>query len=211
MKILSLTTTNFMPYKGQMTLAFPQDTIRNVMIVLGDNMRGMSSLLNAMRWVFYGQAFGRHLREIPLNALLNTEAASEGDGLIEAHVQFEVNGHRYDLRRRAHKKTLVARPTRPEDFEMSVGLQKDSVAIPGYLIEAEINQVAPEQISRFFLFDGELLQEYESLLIEGSEQGKRIKDAIEQVLGVPALVHGRDEIATLLKISQKQQAKDLSH
>jgi DNA sulfur modification protein DndD len=211
MKLTTLTTNNFMPYKGTMTLTFPQDQGRNVMIVIGDNMRGKSSLLNAMRWAFYGQALDRHLAVIPLHDLLNSEAASEGDGLIEAHVQFEANGHKYDLRRKAQKKPLVARPTRPEDFDVTVALQKDSMAIPGYQIEAEINQIAPEQISRFFLFDGELLQEYESLLIEGSNQGKKIKEAIEQVLGLPALVQGRDEIAFLLKAAQKQQTKDLSH
>src|SRR5271157_5208493 len=37
-----------------------------------------------------------------------------------------------------------------------------------------------------------------------------LKEAIEQVLGVPALTNGRDEIATLLKTAQKQQAKDLA-
>jgi DNA sulfur modification protein DndD len=210
MKLLSLTMHNFMPYKGTQTLTFPGDPARNVMIVLGDNMRGKSSILNAMRWAFYDSALDRHLNNIPLHELLNNEAADEGDGLIEVHVRFEANGHLYDLRRRAQKKPFVARPSRPEDFEATVSLQRDSMAVPGFQIEPEINQIAPEQISRFFLFDGELLQEYESLLIEGSAQGKKIKEAIEQVLGVPALVQGRDEISTLLKTAQRQQTRDLS-
>lgn len=122
---------------------------------------------------------GRHLREIPLHELHNKEAALEGDWTMETSVRFEAEGHHYDLRRRATKRKLVAQPSRPEDFEVIVGLQKDSIAVSGHLIEAEINRFAPEQVSRFFLFDGELLQEYETLLIEGSEQGRRIKEAIE--------------------------------
>jgi DNA sulfur modification protein DndD len=211
MKLLSLTMGNFMPFKGDVTLEFPQNSGSNVMIVFGDNMRGKTSLLNAVRWALYGRALGRHLREIPLHQLLNTDAALEGDWTVEVHLRFEASGHTYDLRRRAHKKALVAQPTRPEDFEVTLGLQKDGMPVRSDLIEAEINQVAPEQVSRFFLFDGELLQEYETLLIEGSEQGKRIKEAIEQVLGVPALINGRDEIGVLLKAAQKQQTKDLSH
>src|SRR5262245_37716210 len=147
MKLLSMSTTNFMPYKGQTSIAFPTDSARNVMIVLGDNMRGKTSILNAVRWAFYGNALDRHLREIPLHALLNSEAASEGEGQIEVHVQFEANGRKYDLRRRATKKPLVARPSRPEDFDVTVGLQRDSVALPGVHIEPEISQIAPEQIS----------------------------------------------------------------
>ncbi|WP_300337204.1 AAA family ATPase [Accumulibacter sp.] len=211
MKLLSLGMENFMPYKGRSVVEFPQDPVRNVMIIFGDNMRGKTSFLNALRWAFYGKAFGRHLREIPLHEILNNEAALEGDFTIEASVQFEADDRRYDLRRRAVKRSMVAVPSRPEDFTVVVALQRDGVALPGHLIEAEINRFAPEQVSRFFLFDGELLQEYETLLIEGSDQGKRIKEAIEQVLGVPTLIHGRDEAATLLKQFQRQQSRDLAH
>ncbi|MEW6344922.1 MAG: AAA family ATPase [Pseudomonadota bacterium] len=211
MKLISLTVENFMPYKGEVTLAFPQDPTRNVMVVFGDNMRGKTSLLNALRWVFYGKALGRHLREVPLHELLNKEAALEGCWTMDVSVQFEAEGHLYDLRRRATKRNIVAQATRPEDFEVLVALKKDGIPIAGNLVDAEINRFAPEQVSRFFLFDGELLQEYETLLIEGSEQGKLIKDAIEQVLGVPTLIHGRDEATTLLRSATKQQTKDLAH
>jgi DNA sulfur modification protein DndD len=56
MKLLKLTATNFMPYKGTMSLSFPTKPEQNVMIVYGDNMRGKTSLLNALRWAFYGKA-----------------------------------------------------------------------------------------------------------------------------------------------------------
>lgn len=211
MKLINLSMNNFMPYKGKNEIVFPQNPTRNVMVVFGDNMRGKTSFLNALRWVFYGKALGRHLREIPLQDILNKEAAVDGDFTIEVSVDFEApDGTKYNLRRYATKKPMVAKPSRPEDFDVVVGLQKQGTAIPAYQIESEINRYAPEQVSRFFLFDGELLQEYESLLIEGNEQGKRIKEAIEQVLGVPALIHGRDEIGTLLKNFQKQQARELA-
>lgn len=211
MKLLNLTLCNFMPYKGEQLVSFPGDPSRNVMMIYGDNMRGKTSFLNALRWAFYGRALGRHLRDIPLHSLHNIEATNEGDWTMEVSIQFDADGHRYDLRRRSDKKPLVAKPSRPEDFDVTVGLQRDGLAIPGYQIDSEINKFVPEQVSRFFLFDGELLQEYETLLIEGSEQGRRIKEAIEQVLGVPALIHGRDEAATLLKKAQKLQSLDLSH
>lgn len=209
MRILSLWMTNFMPYKGEQRVDFPTDPGLNVMVVFGDNMRGKTSLLNALRWVFYGRAYGRHLHEIPAHRLLNAEAAAEGDFNMEVRVRFEADGHLYELRRRATRKDHVAIPARPEDVAVERSLQKDNMVVPGNQVEAEINRHAPEQVSRFFLFDGELLQEYETLLIEGSEQGQRIKEAIEQVLGVPTLINGRDEAATLLKQALKLSTKDL--
>ena len=116
----------------------------------------------------------------------------------------------YDLRRVATIKKLVVKPDRPEDIQVDTYLQKDGAAVPGNEIDTEINQFFPEQVSRFFLFDGELLQEYEELLIDDSEQGKKIKEEIEKVLGVPALTNGRDDIKTILKQAQKQQSVEAS-
>ena len=209
MKLHSLTTRNFMPYKGEMELTFPQDEQRNVMIVFGDNMRGKTSILNAIRWAFYGEAVGRHSRPIPLQEIVNRDAALADDWTVEVHVKFDANGYPYDLRRVADRRKLVATPSKPEDFTQSIHLTRDGSAVSGDQVEAEIGLIVPKQISRFFLFDGELLQEYETLLIEDSQQGQQIKEAIEQVLGVPALTKGRVDIQTILKQAQKRQNADL--
>lgn len=209
MKLLELVTKNFMPYKGNMTLRFPTDPDQNVMLVYGDNMRGKTSLLNALRWAFYGKALGRHSRELPLNELVNWEATLEGDWNMESCITFEADGHIYEYRRMATKGKLISKPSRTEDFDVIRALKKDGMILGDHLVDAEINRFAPEQTSRFFLFDGELLQEYESLLIDGSDQGRKIKESIEQALGVPTLIRGREDAQTLLKSAQKQQTRDL--
>ncbi len=209
MRLHTVTTRNFMPYKGEMELTFPQDEQRNVMIVFGDNMRGKTSILNAIRWAFYGEAVGRHSIPIPLQEIVNKDAALADDWRVEVHVKFDANGHTYDLRRVAERRQMVAIPSKPEDFAWSIHLTRDGAAVSGERVEAEIGLIAPRQISRFFLFDGELLQEYETLLIEDSQQGQQIKEAIEQVLGVPALTNGRIDIQTILKQAQKRQNADL--
>jgi DNA sulfur modification protein DndD len=209
MKLHHVTMSNFMPYKGVVRIDFPTNDFRNVMLVFGDNMRGKTSILNALRWVFYGRALGRHSQVIQLHELLNKDAASQGDCTFEVHTEYEANGHTYDLRRRAEKRAMVAVPQRPEDIQVQVYLKKDGMPVQGDQVESEINLIAPEQVSRFFLFDGELLQEYETLLIEGSEQGRQIKEAIEEVLGVPALIRGRDALGALLKGARKAQQSDL--
>ena len=128
---------------------------------------------------------------------------------FEVRIKFDADGHMYDLRRRAEKRATVSAPQRAEDFQSQVHLSEDGIPVQGDLIDAKINNIAPEQVSRFFLFDGELLQEYETLLIEGSDQGRQIKEAIEQVLGVPALINGRDELGVILKSALKAQQQDL--
>ena len=209
MKLQSLTARNFMPYKGTLELTFPQDEQRNIMIIFGDNMRGKTSLLNALRWSFYNEAIGRNSRPIPLHELVNRDATLEDDWSMEVCVKFDANGRSYDLRRIVEKKKHVNSPSRTDDFTHQIFLTRDGSVVPGNQIDAEIGTIVPKQVSRFFLFDGELLQEYETLLIEDSQQGKKIKDAIESVLGVPTLTKGRVDIQTILKQARKRQNVEL--
>ena len=211
MKLQQLVATNFMPYRETITVDFPTDDYRNVMIVFGDNMRGKTSLLNAIRWCFYGKAMGRHSRVIPLQDIVNSDGAKVDDWQVEVFLKFEADGNQYELRRTAYRRPHVATPTRPEDFIVAPHLSRNGAVVAGDQIESIIDQIAPEPVSRFFLFDGELLGEYEELLIQGSEQGRQIKEAIEQVLGVPALTHGRVEIGSLLRSATKKQGQEMAH
>lgn len=210
MKLIKLTMNNFMPYKGTNTIEFPTDDARNIMLVLGDNMRGKTSLMNAIRWGFYNIAVGRHSRPILLQNIVNKDATAEDDWKVEVHIVFEDKGHTYELRRTAERRPQITTPSKPDDFIVTPFLSRDGSILRGDQFESEIDKIAPEQLSRFFLFDGELLDQYEELLVEGSEQGRQIKEAIEQVLGVPALINGRSELGAILKEAQKRQNHDLA-
>ena len=65
----------------------------------------------------------------------------------------------------------------------------------------------PSEVSRFFLFDGELLQEYEELLAEDTNTGATIKESIEQILGVPVLTNGATDTASVLAEYRKEKNK----
>lgn len=211
MKLLELTMHNFMPYGGEHRVVFTADSSRNVSVIFGDNMRGKTSLLNAMRWCLYGQAFGRHLKALDLAQMVNLDAAGRGDHKLYVYLRFEANGREYDLRRTAELREMIVNPRNGGDFNVTISLRRDGHVVRSDEVEHELNQLFPEQVSRFFLFDGELLQEYEMLLTEGSEQGARIKGAIEQVLGVPSLLDGRKRLGGLLRQAQAVQARENKH
>lgn len=209
MKIRRIVVRNFMPFYGNQELHFPTDEFKNVVLVFGDNMRGKTSLMNAIRWAFYAAAVDRYSQEIPLERLINTDAASAGDWEIGVGVDFVHDGRNYELRRSATRRSGIGRPQRREDFLIEESLRMDGSVVRGDLVVETINRLVPKQISRFFLFDGELLQEYETLLAEENEQGRKIKEAIEQVLGVPALIKGKADLKLLRKPFDKQWQHDL--
>jgi len=199
---------NFGPYRDEQVITFPEQKGKRVMMVFGDNMRGKTSFLNALRWVLYGEALDRHMKEVAVLTLINKEAQRKGNWKMWVGLTFFVDGKKYELRRHVQPRDLVSQPSRDSDFSIQATLKRDGIILPSNQIEHELNQFAPKDISRFSLFDGELLQEYEMLLDEESDHGTKIKEAIEKVLGVPALINGRKELRTLLTQAQAQQAKE---
>ena len=107
MKLKELVVNNFMPYKGEQKIEFPQHEKQNVMLVFGDNMRGKTSFLNSIRWGFYGTALGRHLREIPRVNLINSVSASENNWNMSILIRFDHENREYELRRQINKKEHI--------------------------------------------------------------------------------------------------------
>jgi DNA sulfur modification protein DndD len=208
MILKTLTIHNFMPYFGVTKIAFSHEERRNVTIINGANMRGKTSLLNALRWVFYGAAINRSKVPYEDFVLINRLATDNNDWEMSVHVEFDSNGDRYELIRKIKQRFVQIVPRSSSDLELTVMLSKNGNVFSADQVEMEISRIVPEQTSRFFLFDGELLAEYEVLVGEESGQAKDIKKAIEGVLGVPALVFGRDCSAGLLRTARNRMSNE---
>lgn len=209
MKIKLLRVTNFMPYFGTQEIKFPTGG-DNVCVIYGDNMRGKTSFLNAIRYAFFGKATARHLRDINPIDLINIEAVEAGDWRLNVTIEFMHDGVDFEVRRDLNALPHIAMPRNKEDLKETLFVRKGGVPLSGRDLRFEMNQVLPEGISRFFLFDGELLQEYEDLVRNPSSAAK-IKASIEAILGVPALTTGLSEIQSLLASAQIAQAQEMKH
>ena len=64
-----------------------------------------------------------------------------------------------------------------------------------------------KKISVFFLCDMEVLSEYENLVVDGNKEAFKVKQSIEDILGVPALILIRDDLRILLANAEKEQSK----
>ena len=194
MRIKKVTIQNFMPFKGEQSIEFPDHGSRNIILIFGNNMRGKTSILNAIRWCLYGVALARSARRITKVDLINSEAARENNYLMSVSLNFEHENKKYKLSRKIEFLDETRKPHLDLDFDETVGLTIDGQVIPADQIEHEISLIMSEAVSRFFLFDGELLQEYEELLDASSKHSREIIESIEAILGVPALVNARSDI-----------------
>ncbi|MEU0355607.1 AAA family ATPase [Streptomyces cyaneofuscatus] len=189
-----LTVENFGPYRGRQEMTFSSD--RGVYIVYGPNGRGKTTLHNAFRYALYGEIHGRRGTE-DASDLVNTEARKEagGVGAFETVLDFHDKGVPCRLIRRYDE------ATQPSE---AVILQRDGEVLSPDDSRRIIQMIAPESVSQFFLFDGELLRQYEELLDPGSEKGAELERNIERVLGIPIVGNAKADAVAISRAASKQ-------
>jgi len=204
--IRSITLTDFGPFKGEQRIEFPAGS--GVSIIYGENMRGKKTLLNAIRYALFGKVITRGDRPIALHQIGNWETAKEsGKYGFKVVLSFEHENAEYELTREHRPRAGVVTPQTGVDYQQEWFLKKDGDVLGPDQRDTEIARIMPEAVSRFFLFDGELLQQYEELLRDESDMGRRIKESIERILGVPVLTNGRTDLGELFKDAQKRESK----
>jgi DNA sulfur modification protein DndD len=202
LELRALHLTDFGPFKGDQTVRFSTDA--GVTIIYGENMRGKTTLLNAIRFAFFGKVIGRGMKSLALHKVGNWERAAEGRYGFQVQLEFNHEGQAFKLTRICRPRDGGV-PAGDWDYAIEYYLEREGNVLGPQQADAELRRVLPEQIARFFLFDGELLQEYEDLLSSETDMGRRISEAIERILGVPVLTSAR---ATLLHLKEKSQRKE---
>lgn len=205
LRFISLTVEDFGPFKGSQTIDFTNED--GVTFIWGNNGRGKTTLLNVFRYALYGKFQNRRGAVVDLTSLSNIESRSEGRYGFKVVLRMNNDGEQYELTRQFKVRAGVTRPTKNDDYEQTVYLKRGTSILSGAESEHILKLIMPEQVSRFFLFDGELLQEYEELLMEGTDIGAKIKDSIEKILGVPVLTNGSTDSEAVLDDYQKAKTK----
>lgn len=186
---------NFGPYKGENEIDFTNKS--GVSIFWGDNGRGKTTLLNAFRYALFGSVQRRYGTLTVLREMENYESRDDGIFGFSIAVRMENDGDQYVLTRSFKPRAGVTIPKTDADYERKIFLKKNGSLLSPEQREHTLNVLMPEQVSRFFLFDGELLQEYEGLVIDEANSGERIKESIEKILGVPVLQNGTVDLEAL--------------
>lgn len=221
MRISRIVFENFMPYQGVATLDLSSPASTPIVLILGENGYGKTSIHHAIRWCLYGQTKALKSDEvISPYKLLNWKSRSEFESVDERNPQyksvhlavqleFEHLGERYELKR-SHK--FNGRDYRGEqEVALRIG---DGNYASGAKIDEIVQSVLPRELSQFFLFDGEVLDRFEEMRTQ-DQQAKFIKQQIESTLGIPKIKQAiqwietkKDEQVKILKKSENLSKKD---
>ena len=201
----SLTLSNFGPFKGTQSIVFSIDP--GVTIFFGENGRGKTTFLNAIRFALFGKIKSRAAQKISLLDLINNESLIEGNTTASVTLNFSYATHAYELTRKILPRHGITSPKSDADLVIEPWLQMDGNILSPEVAKDQLTKIMPEEVSRFFLFDGELLQEYEELIRQETTMGLEIKEAIEQILGVPVLTNARQDLDLLHTQAQRLESK----
>lgn len=204
LRIKSLTMQDFGAFKGEQKFELPADV--GVTVFYGENMRGKTTLLNAFRFALFGKIIGRGRRSVSFHDMINWEARADGVQSFEVRLTLSHAGAEYRLTRTCKPKSGDSAPSGHEDYVADYYLERGGHILPPQQAALEIERILPEQIARFFLFDGELLQEYEDLLYSDTDMGPKISQAIERILGLPTLTKSRDSLKAALDRAETRVA-----
>lgn len=205
LQFTGLVIENFGPFKGIQTVDFVDAD--GVTIIWGNNGRGKTTLLNIIRYALFGKYQNRRGADVDLPSLANLEGKKDGKYDFKVVLKMLNDGVRYELTRQYIVRRGISNPQKNDDYEEHVFLKKEGAILSPDQREHELNLIMPNEVSRFFLFDGELLQEYEELLMEGTQTGTTIKESIEQILGVPVLTNSAIDTAVALEEYRKEKNK----
>lgn len=205
LRFTSLVVENLGPFKGTQTIDFTSEN--GVTIIWGNNGRGKTTLLNIFRYALFGRYKNRRGTEVDLTTLPNIEGRAEGNYGFKVVLKMINDDTRYELTRQCKVRQGIIVPKSNDDYETFVFLKENGSVLAPDTRAHVLKVIMPDEVSRFFLFDGELLQEYEELLLEGTEVGSKIKESIEKILGVPVLTNSAIDSQAVLDEYRKEKNK----
>ena len=163
MLIKSLHYKNFRQFKGEKTIEFSHNQEKNVTIILGDNTFGKTTLLQMFNWCFYNKAIFNNNPDF----LLNLELASgmyNGDEPIEVLIEIVLihEGREYTITRKQDYLKINGKVTH-KDSQLRIVFKELSTGKTGYIekdkeMKSLINMILPEDLSGYFFFDTERVQ-----------------------------------------------------
>ena len=204
--INSIDIDNFGPYKDHVKVNF--STKNGVTLVWGNNGKGKTSLIRAIKYVLYND-IPEYANESSKSIFINTniEAREDHNYGFSVKLDFSDEGDNYELTRSCKPQGDDVVPEYNNCYENTTFLRKNGKFQTPAETEHILSSLMPKGVSRFFVFDGELLKEYEELLIDGNEADK-IKQSIENILGLPIISNSARDIANIENDYNNKVAKE---
>lgn len=177
MLVKKITLNNFRQFKGIQSLYFNANNDKNTTIIIADNGVGKTTFLQAFIFCLYG------LGSVNLPSAKNLlnfdveESLGEGAyGDVWVEIEFIHNRINYKVRRSARYQKINNRTKLVGAIRFN-GTIRTHVSTE--ISEHNVKSIIPEQLSSFFFFDGERMQE-----LADYKSKKELTQAVTDIMGI---------------------------
>ncbi|MDD3453635.1 MAG: AAA family ATPase [Bacilli bacterium] len=197
---------NFRQFKGNTEIVFSTDNVRNVTVITGDNGSGKTTLLQAFNWCLYGQ-----LKLDSPDKLINEEVFSSinvGEkARVEVEIEFEHLKKVYTCRNYIDYIRNTEGKVNKIDEDQLFTITDPSSGETKRTNQNSIREIFPSDLSSYFLFDGERMQN----LVDNQRIGKKdLSNAVKNLLGLDVLENSKYHLQKVKKEFEAEFVSDKS-
>jgi DNA sulfur modification protein DndD len=192
MLLKKIELSNFKIFYRDQSIEFSTDLERNVTVIYGLNGSGKTTIIQALNWVLYGKT---ELQEELFNKKALKEASAKYINSVKTKVKlyFSHLGIDYNLIREIEYYPFNAKE---KISQSKVALYRDENGKQSYISNPEefIESILPKDISPYFFFDGERIEEFAK-----DEHDNEVRKAIAKVVGVSLIENAIKHCETVKK------------
>lgn len=206
MLIKSIELFNFRQFiKAEIEFACDKD--KNVTVVMGNNGTGKTTLAQAFLWVLYGYTDFKEKRV--LNKMAQEEALPNDEITTRVDLNVELDGIDYKITR---KQLFIKKNTRIQEQQAKLEISYEEDLKTKYIKSSDciyfIKDILPEQLSKFFIFSGERIDNMSLEIQKG--RSREFSDTVRNLVGLNTIMNtlnhlgGRGGTTTVLGRYEKR-------
>ena len=184
MIIKKMILLNFRQYI-ETEIEFATDEKKNVTVIMGDNGTGKTTLAQAFQWALYGKT-NFQIREL-LNRTVREKMGTGEKKDVSVMLDITYNNIEYTVRRIQEYYKNVNQKIEERQGKFVVSKIDDSgnvQYVPEYQKDYIVKQFLPKDLSNFFFFDGEKIEEMSKEIQSGKSSD--FQNAVYSLVGLTA-------------------------
>lgn len=183
----SIKLNNFRQFREEYIEFAKGDNGKNVTIIIGENGTGKTTFAQAFFWCMYGVT--SFSDKIILNKIVASELTPNEEAEVEVALQLRHGEIEYTLiRKQIYRKDYNNRVSGDNTvFDIQ---KKDATGnvswVKKTLLDGEVNGILPKELSKFFFFDGERIENMSKDIASGKKSSD-FSEAVQGLLGLKGM------------------------
>lgn len=194
MLLKSLKLKDFRQFKGEQSISFSTDPVRNVTVIMGENGSGKTTLAQAFTWCLYGDT------DFDDKSMLCKATAQEmlpgNEVMVRVELTLQHNGREYlCIREQLYAKDNSGIIKRFNQTTFKIAYKNTDGQreyVPDAETELRMKEILPKELSKYFFFDGERIGNMSKEIRKG--KSAEFAQAVRSLLGLSAFQSALDHL-----------------